>query len=68
MPGAPAVHVIIYSARKWARLALAGNPAVLLVLLAPGHEVVYRDEAGAELAANAHRLVSRLAAGRTWAT
>jgi uncharacterized protein len=58
------LDVIIYSARKWARLALAGNPTVLLVLFVPDAEVVFRDQAGAELAANAHRFVSRLAAGR----
>src|SRR5215472_4315814 len=58
------LDVIIYSARKWARLALAGNPTVLLVLFVPEQEVVFRDEAGAELASNAHRFVSRLAAGR----
>ena len=62
--GAGDLDVIIYSARKWARLALAGNPTVLLVLFVPDSEVVYRDQAGAELAANAHRFVSRLAAGR----
>jgi hypothetical protein len=62
--GAGDLDVIIYSARKWARLALAGNPTVLLVLFVPDHEVVFRDEAGAELTANAHRFVSRLAAGR----
>src|SRR6266496_2308019 len=45
-------------------LARAGNPTVLLVLFVPDREVVFRDEAGAELAANAHRFVSRLAAGR----
>ena len=58
------LDVIIYSARKWARLALTGNPTVLLVLFVPDAEVVFRNEAGAELAANAHRFVSRLAAGR----
>ena len=62
--GAGDLDVIIYSARKWARLALAGNPTVLLVLFVPDREVVFRDEAGAELAANADRFVSRLAAGR----
>jgi uncharacterized protein len=62
--GAGDLDVIIYSARKWARLALAGNPTVLLVLFVPDEEVVFRNEAGAELAANAHRFVSRLAAGR----
>ena len=58
------LDVIIYSARKWCRLALEGNPTVLLVLFVPDVEVVFRDEAGAELVANADRFVSRLAAQR----
>ena len=62
--GAGDLDVVIYSARKWARLALAGNPTVLLVLFVPDDEVVFRTEAGAELTANAHRFVSRLAAAR----
>jgi uncharacterized protein len=43
---------------------MAGNPTVLLVLFVPDEEVVFRNEAGAELTANAGRFVSRLAAGR----
>ena len=35
-----------------------------VVLFVPDHEVVFRDEVGAELAVNADRFVSRLAAGR----
>jgi hypothetical protein len=62
--GAGDLDVVIYSARKWARLALAGNPTVLLVLFVPDEEVVYRNEVGAELVANADRFVSRLAAVR----
>jgi hypothetical protein len=62
--GAGDLDVVIYSARKWARLALDGNPTVLLVLFVPEEEVVFRDAAGAELTANAHRFVSRLAATR----
>src|SRR5207253_10746728 len=62
--GAGDLDVVIYSARKWARLALAGNPTVLLVLFVPDQEVVFRNEVGAELTANAHRFVSRLAAAR----
>jgi hypothetical protein len=62
--GAGDLDVLIYSARKWARLALAGNPTVLLVLFVPDEEVVFRNQAGAELAGNAHRFVSRLAADR----
>ena len=37
---------------------------MLLVLFVPDAEVVFRNEAGAELTANAHRFVSRLAAAR----
>ncbi len=62
--GAGDLDVVVYSARKWARLALAGNPTVLLLLFVPDEEVVYRDEVGAELSANAHRFVSRRAAQR----
>ncbi|MDT4918985.1 MAG: uncharacterized protein QOH89_3685 [Pseudonocardiales bacterium] len=62
--GAGDLDVIIYSARKWCRLALAGNPTVLLPLFVPDDEVMVRDEAGAELVANAHRFVSQLAADR----
>lgn len=58
------VDVVIYAARKWARLALAGNPTVLLVLFAPDHETMFRNACGAELVANAHRFVSRLAGDR----
>ncbi|HEX9518241.1 MAG TPA: hypothetical protein VF940_18915 [Streptosporangiaceae bacterium] len=37
---------------------------MLLVLFVPDEEVVFRNQAGAELAGNAHRFVSRLAATR----
>lgn len=62
--GAGDLDVVIYSARKWAGLALGGNPSVLLLLFLPDAETVYRDATGAELCANAHRFVSRLAADR----
>ena len=62
--GAGDLDVIVYSARKWAGLALAGNPTVLLVLFVPDEEIVYRNEVGAELVDNAHRFVSKLAAER----
>jgi hypothetical protein len=58
------LDVVIYSARKWCRLVLAGNPTVLLVLFVPENDVVYRNQAGAELVDNAHRFVSRLAVDR----
>lgn len=62
--GAGDLDVIIYSARKWCRLALAGNPTVLLPLFVPDADVMFRNEAGAELVANASRFVSQLAADR----
>ncbi len=62
--GAGDLDVVVYSARKWARLALAGNPTVLLVLFAPDDETMFRNAAGVELVDNAHRFVSRLAADR----
>jgi hypothetical protein len=62
--GAGDLDVVIYSIRKWARLALGGNPTVLLVLFVPDDEVVHRNQAGAELVDNAHRFVSRQAADR----
>jgi hypothetical protein len=62
--GAGDLDVIIYSARKWARLALSGNPSVLLVLFTPDHETMFRNAIGAELVTNGHRFVSRLAGDR----
>ncbi len=58
------LDVVVYSARKWARLALGGNPTVLLVLFVPDTDVVFRDQVGVELVENAHRFASRAAADR----
>jgi uncharacterized protein len=58
------LDVVIYSARKWARLAVSGNPTVLLVLFVGDDDVIFRDRAGVELTENADRFVSRLAADR----
>ncbi|MGQ0631110.1 MAG: nucleotidyltransferase domain-containing protein [Sporichthyaceae bacterium] len=62
--GAGDLDVIIYSARKWTRLALAGNPTVLLPLFVPAEEIVTITHAGHELRANAHRIASRRASER----
>jgi hypothetical protein len=62
--GAGDLDVIIYSARKWVRLALGGNPTVLLPLFVPESEIVIATPAGHELRANAHRVASRRAAER----
>jgi hypothetical protein len=62
--GAGDLDVVIYSARKWARLAVSGNPTVLLVLFVGDDDVVFRNDAGQELVDNADRFVSKLAAQR----
>lgn len=62
--GAGDLDVVVYSARKWCRLALGGNPTVLLALFVPDEDLVFRNEVGAELVSNAHRFVSKLAADR----
>lgn len=62
--GAGDLDVVVYSARKWCRLALSGNPTVLLAVFVPDEEVVFRSDVGAELVENAHRFVSKLAADR----
>lgn len=58
------LDVVVYSARKWARLAVAGNPTVLLPLWVPDAEVVTVTDAGAELRREAHRFASRTAGRR----
>ena len=62
--GSGDLDVVVYSARKWARLALAGNPTVLIPLFAPDAETMLRTKAACELVDNAHRFVSKLAAER----
>lgn len=61
----------IYSLRKWTRLALKGNPTIMLLLFTPEEQLVYCDELGAEFArshtvdhlATGPRAVPRLLAG-----
>lgn len=43
--------LVCYSARKWASLALKGNPSVLLLLHAPESHVIACDDFGRELRA-----------------
>ncbi len=62
--GAADLDVIVYSARKWCRLALAGNPTVLIPLFVPDSETMVRSTEGCELVDNAERFVSKLAAER----
>lgn len=54
----------VYSLRKWTRLALQGNPTVLLPLFVPDSEVCEIDEYGAYLRAHPELVVSRRAGPR----
>ena len=56
------LDLAIYSLRKWVRLALAGNPTVLLLLFAPPSECRVRTPTGAELQQMAPSFISRAVA------
>lgn len=58
------LDLTVYSLRKWLRLALEGNPTVLVPLFAPDHEVVAITELGRDLRANVDMIVSRQAGRR----
>ncbi|WP_326566583.1 nucleotidyltransferase domain-containing protein [Amycolatopsis rhabdoformis] len=58
------LDLIVYSLRKWMRLALGGNPTVLLPLFVPENEIVRITDAGRELRANADRFVSQRAGAK----
>lgn len=62
--GAGDLDLTIYSLRKWARLAAAGNPTVLLLLFVPQQEIVEIEWPGRELQANAELFLSREAGRR----
>jgi len=53
------LDLTIYSLRKWTRLALKGNPTILLLLFTPDDQLVHCDEAGRELRALMPQIVSR---------
>lgn len=53
----------IYSLRKWTRLALKGNPTIMLLLFTPEEQLVYCDELGAELRALTPSIISRRVQG-----
>lgn len=57
--GAGDLDVIVYGLRKWAGLAAAGNPTVLLPLFVPEEEVVVGSPIGDEIRANANRFASK---------
>ncbi|MEU9889457.1 nucleotidyltransferase domain-containing protein [Sphaerisporangium sp. NPDC051011] len=58
------LDLIIYSLRKWMRLAVTGNPTVLLPLFVPPEEIVTMTRIGEDLRANADMVLSRQAGHR----
>jgi uncharacterized protein len=58
------LDLTIYSLRKWARLALQGNPTVLLLLYLPDDAIVIRTSVGEELQKLAPAFASRHAGKR----
>jgi hypothetical protein len=57
------LDLVVFGLRKWMRLALAGNPTVMLLLFVPPEKLVKQTEAGRRLQALAPRIVSKRAAG-----
>lgn len=55
------LDLVVYSLRKWARLAANGNPTVLLLLFAPREFIRVYSPAGERLRRNAWRFASRRA-------
>lgn len=53
------LDLVIYSLRKWAKLAAQGNPTVLLLLFAPSHQIVTKTWAGFELQAKHDLFLSK---------
>lgn len=62
--GAGDLDLIIYSLRKFATLAAAGNPTILMPLFAPDAEIVVINEAGRELRDDRAIFLSRQAGER----
>lgn len=58
------LDLTVYSLRKWTRLALAGNPTVLMPLFVPDSEVVIDTEIGVGLRRHPERFLSREVASR----
>jgi uncharacterized protein len=58
------VDAVVYSLRKWTRLALHGNPTVLLPLFVPPDHVLIETPLGSELRAMAEAFASRRAGHR----
>ena len=57
------LDLTIFSLRKWMRLALKGNPTILLLLFTPDDQLVHCDRFGSELRALAPSIISRRVQG-----
>lgn len=58
------LDLTVYSLRKWMRLALDGNPTMMLPLFVPDDAIIGRNGLGYQLRDNADRIVSRQAGRR----
>jgi len=58
------LDLVVYSLRKWARLAAQGNPTILLLMFIPRSELVVNTEFGRDLQAHPERFLSRQVAHR----
>lgn len=58
------LDLTVYSLRKWTRLALAGNPSILLPLFVPSKDVMIEIGAGADIRNHPERFLSRHTASR----
>jgi hypothetical protein len=55
------LDLVVYSLRKWARLAAAGNPTVLLLMFIPPQELVTITDVGRDVQAHPERFLSQQA-------
>ncbi|NUS44054.1 MAG: nucleotidyltransferase [Mycobacteriaceae bacterium] len=58
------LDLVIYSLRKWARLAAQGNPRILLLMFIPVSELVFMNDLGWDIQAHPERFLSKKAASR----
>jgi hypothetical protein len=58
------LDLTVYTLRKWARLALGGNPTVLMPLFAQGQDVLLNTHLGMTIRDNPERFLSRQTADR----
>ncbi|WP_280470988.1 DNA polymerase beta superfamily protein [Nocardia cyriacigeorgica] len=62
--GAGDLDLVVYSLRKWARLAAHGNPTILLLMFIPPQELVTINDVGRDIQDHPERFLSRDVAKR----